>query len=146
MAKPCLYLGGSARPERTALLSAAHEPGSLQLEFSSAPLLTPRSSFWIQSPCCGRSGLPACRYDHATPLLRTCQQFLIVPRRKSGLLSMVDQTPHNQVQAHPLGFLYHCSWPLPCLVPSISTELLVVPRVPWGSSCLPDFAYAVPSI
>lgn len=68
------------------------------------------------------------------------------PGESLGLLSMVDQAPHNQVQAYLLGFLYHCSWTLPCLVPSISTELLVVPRVPWGSSCLPDFAYAVPSI
>ena len=51
----------------------------------------------------------------------------LCPGESLASLAWWTRLQHNQVQAHLLGFLYHCSWPLPCLVPSISTELLVVP-------------------
>lgn len=131
MAKPRLYLWGSARPKRTSppqccVLARLPPTGVLN-----SPLTHPQSSFSIRSPCCSQSDLP----KHADPIMfLVCSKLTssspMVPRRKSSLLSLVDKAPHSRVQTHLSSFLYHCSWSLPYLVSSIFLSCLWFPEFP----------------
>ena len=108
------------------LLHAAYEPGCLQLMFSAAPdspLPAPphlQSCCLIHSPCGSQSGLP----DLSMSLL--CSEWvspsLLCPGESPA--SLAGWTGLRVISFEPTS---QALWPLLCLVPSVSTEFLLLP-------------------